>query len=195
MPTCSGCSKSDSKVVLKDGFCQWCRGAMAKGQKCHANAQQLKVVLDGKPNCQACGACCWAMDETPYFCNVTLEEAKELGAWGRKHIIEIPWNDPYAWVGTYGAIKTRWRTMQAGPLKGREILTCEALQGSVLHQVKCSIYEKRPAVCRETLRPGDRACLKFKKTIAHLLDEAALSGLIRGQNVVKDGHLCATSSI
>jgi len=107
-----------------------------------------------RPDCLACGVCCWAM-----------EEAKLLDSWGRKHIVEVPWNDPHAWVGTYGAIETKWRTMKAGPLKGREILICEALRGSMLHRVKCSIYEKRPSVCKVTFRPGDLACLKLRRRL------------------------------
>jgi Fe-S-cluster containining protein len=118
-----------------------------------------------KIDCQTCGVCCWSFDSTPYYCNVTAEEARNLGRWGKQNVVKIPWDSPYAWVGTVGAIKTKWREMQNGPLVGKEILTCAALQGDVLHHVRCSIYDKRPFVCAYIVNPGDPYCLKARELV------------------------------
>jgi Fe-S-cluster containining protein len=133
-----------------------------------------------KLDCQACGICCWSFDETPYYCNVSTEEAKNLGRWGKQNIVKIPLNSPYAWVGTVGAIKTKWREMENGPLAGKEILTCVALQGNILYRVQCSIYAKRPFVCQHIVNPGDAYCLKARELVnKNAKDYLKLGGGIR----------------
>lgn len=122
-------------------------------------------------DCLTCGACCVASPGQGAFCNVTPEDAEKLGkryvrlnVWQPSmfdrlaHAIDgnqIPW----------GAIVTKNSTQKAGPLKGAILTTCKALEGSVLHRVKCKVYDKRPEVCHTAVVPGDKACRWLRKRL------------------------------
>jgi len=112
-----------------------------------------------KPDCQKCGACCWSRFDHETYCDVVDEDRARLGSWGKRNIIG-------------GAIKTKVRTMRAGPLKGYDVLICAGLRGDILHRVSCAVYERRPRVCRIAVKPGSRNCMMQRR----MLLEAAERG-------------------
>jgi Fe-S-cluster containining protein len=119
-------------------------------------------------DCLTCGVCCVSLQDQDCFCDLTPEDEERLGAaWVRRNVLRTRLFDFIASGGRlpWGAIKTKWRKQQAGPLKGAEMLTCVALRGSILHRVQCSVYEKRPRTCREAVKPGDRTCLWLRREI------------------------------
>jgi len=80
----------------------------------------------------------------------------------------------------FGAIRTQARKVKRGPLKGYSICGCVALRGSPLGQVSCTIYTRRPSVCKDALSPGDRECLSLRElTRAKIEAEADLKVLER----------------
>jgi Fe-S-cluster containining protein len=102
-----------------------------------------------KSECRKCGVCCIALSQYSEYCPVTEEEFKALGRWGKVHVKPFSSIDRFLNGGWYGAIKTRRVTMKNGPLKGYELMVCDALQGDILHNCLCKIYKKRPHICRE----------------------------------------------
>lgn len=133
-------------------------------------------------DCRKCGACCVAPYDQDSFCDVMPEDAERLGKkFVRLNVLQSRSIDVLAAAidGSYypsGAIKTKWLTPRSGALKGYRFNTCAALRGSVMSNVSCSVYENRPRVCREAVKPGDRACREirktFKETIERLSEES-----------------------
>ena len=102
-------------------------------------------------DCKKCGCCCVAMEDNTVWADVEEEDAKRLGSrLVREHVVEK-------------GIKTRWKVQKTGPFREYELCACTFLRGSVLHRVSCSVYDKRPQVCRVAFQPGDRECLKVRK--------------------------------
>lgn len=135
-------------------------------------------------DCLTCGVCCVSLKDQPAFCDVLPEDEARLGkAFVRRHVHRFHLLDHAlsrilkCQVGSPelppGAIKTKWVKQRSGPLKGSEVLVCVALRGSVLHQVRCSVYERRPYVCREAVKPGDRTCLWLRREIRRVADESS----------------------
>lgn len=123
------------------------------------------------PSCTECGACCVSASDQNVFCDLTEQEAAALSPQfksanvrtlsllaviiGRSQGRNTPWY----------ALRTKWLLSRAGPLKGIEANVCCMLQGSLLHKVRCRIYDKRPSVCRTAVKPGDRACKKLRRAL------------------------------
>jgi uncharacterized protein len=80
--------------------------------------------------CQSCGACCAYDPEWPRF---SLESDAEIAA--------VPEELVRADGGGMRCVETR----------------CAALNGTIGEHATCSIYERRPIVCRDCM-PGDEAC-------------------------------------
>lgn len=72
----------------------------------------------------------------------------------------------------HGAIKTKQMLPKRGPLAKYELCACHFLQGTALVDVRCSIYEKRPEVCRKAVRPGDRVCREVRRKVRAQLEES-----------------------
>lgn len=130
-------------------------------------------------DCRTCGLCCVAFSDQEVYCDVTPEDEQLLSTAFIKENVRYPTFDTLdnarlVMMGIerppYGAIKTKWRRMRAGPLRGWELNTCAALRGSVMHRVSCRIYMCRPEVCRKAVRPGDTACKKVHKLMADFVD-------------------------
>jgi Fe-S-cluster containining protein len=68
----------------------------------------------------------------------------------------------------YGALRAVVREQKAGPLKGHEVTACVALKGTVLKSVRCSVYAKRPDVCRQAVKPGDSACRRLRTAYSQI---------------------------
>jgi Fe-S-cluster containining protein len=125
-----------------------------------AESKRLKDLAT-TPDCQKCGACCVAFQNQDVFANVHEKDMERLGSkLVRLLVLQPNAFDIFALAlsGTpaQAAIKTKVVLNRKGPFSGSKMCRCKALEGDVLHQVKCSIYEKRPQVCREAVKPGDR---------------------------------------
>jgi len=62
-----------------------------------------------------------------------------------------------------GALATKGVTMKRGPAKDFAFCACVFLDGTLLEKVKCRVYDRRPAVCRTAMVPGEKACLNLRK--------------------------------
>lgn len=89
-------------------------------------------------------------------CNLTKEDEKRLS---KKFLGKNTTS-----IQGMKTIKTVWRRMKSGPLKGYELNVCVALRGSILNKVSCSIYKNRPIVCSETPL-GCAYCLQVRKAL------------------------------
>lgn len=109
-------------------------------------------------DCLKCGICCVSLVDQEEYANVTDKDKELLGKrFIRLHVVD-------------NAIKTKWRAQRTGPLKGVEACACVALHGSIGSRVSCSIYAKRPEVCRKAVKPGDRTCLHVRKLFQEMLE-------------------------
>jgi Fe-S-cluster containining protein len=129
-----------------------------------------REVITSK-TCRTCGACCIAPRDQPVFCDV---EEKDLDRLGRRivrlHVIQPTLLEHLAGEGR-AALATKWRKAQAGPLAGWEFNQCVMLRGSPMHQVGCRIYERRPGVCRNAVKPGDRACREIRRAFENEIED------------------------
>lgn len=134
--------------------------------------------MASKPDCRTCGACCVALQDQEGFCDVTEKDVERLGKrFTRLHVVYPSTADHLSASLTgqkpsWGAIRARYRKQRSGPLKGIEANACVCLRGSLLKRVSCSIYDKRPEVCRKAVRPGDRTCRWLRSEFQRLASEA-----------------------
>lgn len=127
----------------------------------------MKERLD----CRKCGCCCISHLDQEEYCDITPKDEKRLS----KSFLQRNVRYPGAFSrlvqaldrrrGVYGAIKTKWMRMKSGPFRGHELNVCHCLRGSVMKQVSCTIYNKRPEVCRKSFQPGDKACLIVRQAL------------------------------
>lgn len=121
------------------------------------------------PDCRKCGLCCVSPYDQDAFCDLGWEDEQRIGlSWVRRNVVRYSFSERLAaaFQGEElppGAIRTRWKPVKAGPLKGGKACACVALRGSILHQVSCSIYERRPRACREAVVPGDKVCQEIRR--------------------------------
>lgn len=125
--------------------------------------------------CRSCGLCCIAVHDQPAFCDVTAEDLKQFSRqWTRSNVM-FPHVFDQLVAGIEGfhlpdaAIKTKWQKTNRGKFKGFEMCRCVALRGNPGHAVKCSIYEKRPEVCRDAVKPGDKTCREIRRDYDEML--------------------------
>lgn len=117
-----------------------------------------------KPDCRTCGLCCTSPYEQDVFVDLTGGDLKRLGPYlTRKYVlgpdtVTMLLQAIDGHVHDYSALITKSRIQRAGPYKGLTVCCCAFLRGSVLNQVSCRIYERRPKACREAIRPGDGTC-------------------------------------
>lgn len=103
-----------------------------------------RVVVSAAPTapeenpCIACGACC-----VTYRVSFYWAEADALGL--PEHLVEQ---------------LTPFYACMAGTNQPRS--RCQALTGEIGGSVACSVYEQRPAACREVL-PGDEKCVAARQ--------------------------------
>ena len=129
-----------------------------------------------KPDCRTCGACCICSEDQGAYCDLTEEDEKRLSrTFVKKNVVhEFTISHlVYAIRGReypYGVIKTRWKKMKSGPLRGYEMNVCAALRGSVMSKTSCSIYKNRPQVCRDAVKPGTRYCKEIRACLLKAVD-------------------------
>ena len=109
-------------------------------------------------DCRRCGICCTSLTWGETYVNLTPEDERRLGKrYVRLYVIS-------------SEIRTRPTLNRTGPLKGVEDCRCVSLRGSIGKQVSCSIYEKRPDVCRKALKPGDRQCREVRRMFKEMCE-------------------------
>ncbi len=107
-------------------------------------------------DCRKCGICCTSLTYEDTYVNLTPKDEENLGKrFVRLNVIK-------------SEIRTRPTINKTGPLKGVEDCRCIALRGSLARQVSCSVYERRPDVCRKALRPGDKQCHEVRRMFSDM---------------------------
>jgi len=115
------------------------------------------------PDCRTCGLCCTPDMDYGYLPDIEEHElARFSPTWVRRCIVK---------VGKWKAIRTASKLQRCGPFAGTKQLVCIALRGSLMHRVSCAIYDRRPDVCRDAIKPGDADCLAL-----HKMTSLALTG-------------------
>ena len=108
-------------------------------------------------DCRSCGACCMPVPDPEvkgppvYSLMDSWAEACRLPAEVQPFVVEIPPDE------TIGFTTWGFALVQLGELP----LACSKLEGG-LGDCSCSIYESRPAVCRE-YEPGGWMCLESRR--------------------------------
>ena len=128
-----------------------------------------------KPDCCKCGVCCISFQEQDVYCDVTAEDVQRLPLrFVHKNVRFTSTFDMLVFAPQpLAAIATVWKKQCTGPAKGYELCVCAALRGSIMKQVNCAVYDKRPDVCRGAIKPGDRNCREVRKRFATILKEIA----------------------
>jgi Fe-S-cluster containining protein len=93
----------------------------------------MKLPFSYPPDCQSCGACCAG---GPKWVEVTEADAERL----LDHTL-LDGGD-----------------IESFSMKTDEDRRCVALAGCIGHDVACTVYERRPEVCREVER-GSETCI------------------------------------
>ncbi len=113
-------------------------------------------------DCRRCGICCTSLTWEDTYVNLTPQDEVALGKrFVRLHVVR-------------SEIRTSPTLNKTGPLKGVQDCRCVALRGSLLSAVSCSVYERRPDVCRNALSPGDRTCQDAKRLFQDMLEREGL---------------------
>lgn len=113
----------------------------------------LCIELD----CTTCGACCVPVSpDQPFFAETTWTDENRLGRpFVRLNVVRptVPGLTARGFGVPHGAIRTT-------EVDGRR--RCAALEGTVGERCRCTVYRKRPKVCRSSCEPGDRTCLNHR---------------------------------
>lgn len=104
-------------------------------------------------DCQSCGACCRAFDnpKAVNYLNLEQSDVERLNHDERIHVTEREIPAYMTFTGSLLCLK-----LSAPGAR------CSFLDGDDGKCVSCSIYERRPDVCRE-LQAGSKACLRARK--------------------------------
>lgn len=103
-------------------------------------------------DCRACGACCVAPFDEPSYVSLDPVDERRLGRpFVRLHVIRH-------------AIATKHVEVKRGPAAGSDACVCHALRGTPGVRVSCSVYERRPGICR-TFQPGGSSCLGSRREL------------------------------
>ncbi len=141
--------------------------------------RQAREEITAK-TCLSCGACCVSLREQDSYCDVTPKDEERLGKkFVRLNVLHFrPFDSLIRTISgqepAYGAIKTKWVEQKSGPFKGISTCQCAALEGTIFEKARCSVYDKRPAVCHTAVKPGDRWCRELRRLLRGQLDDAAL---------------------
>jgi len=131
-------------------------------------------------DCRKCGVCCVCPVDHDTYCELTPEDVARLSKkFIKENVIFVPpFNSLSKVIDGHviegGIICTKWRTMRSGPFKEYEMNTCAALRGSIMSAVSCSIYEKRPVICRTALKPNNKDCLRIRKAFRQTIKDLDL---------------------
>jgi uncharacterized protein len=104
-----------------------------------------------KYDCRTCGACCGPEQDEEYYVSLVDGDAERLSKGYRR--LRVVHTDEEC---LFKHLATK-RTDHSG-------VVCVALQGRIGKRVRCSIYRKRPLVCRDFKR-GDESCIECRKIL------------------------------
>lgn len=108
-------------------------------------ARRLKTV---EPDCRTCGACCVAGEDVLTHVDMLDRDASRLrGGVGARRYRALVLEDECA---------IRTRVDRIGNV------VCAALRGTPGVSASCTVYEHRPAACRD-MRPGSSRCLEVRR--------------------------------
>lgn len=117
-------------------------------------------------DCQKCGACCCSISDQASFCDLTNDEVEAFSPQFRsRNVVYYGVFEQLTHAYPPAALRTKWMKHKAGRFKGCEVLVCCQLEGSVLHRVKCRIYDRRPGVCKQAVKPGDKNCRWIRRVM------------------------------
>jgi Fe-S-cluster containining protein len=107
-------------------------------------------------DCQSCGACCSpAYDDDDRYVELEERDRKRL-PWPRRNLLVLTETETVpALSETVTRSWIRTRVNRDGDL------VCSCLTGKVGGRVACSVYEKRPEICR-AFRPGSSMCIQSR---------------------------------
>lgn len=131
-----------------------------------------------KPDCQRCGVCCVSPHEQDSFCDVNDADIRRMGIrLARANVlVHSVFDQALSMIDGRslppGAIMTQWRRQRAGPFKGIDVCACVFLRGSLMNQVSCRIYDRRPRACHEAVKPGDRSCRELRRMFRDYLRDS-----------------------
>ena len=104
-----------------------------------------RVIDFDNYDCQQCGACCVSDFDSVDYVHLREEDLDRLNADEYKQFVYTD--------ATYGKTQCSMRTARDSEGNCR----CAALEGQVGKSVSCSIYERRPLVCRK-FQPETAEC-------------------------------------
>jgi len=96
-------------------------------------------------DCTRCGACCVSDYDAVDYVHLSEDDLARLSPAERRFFIHTD--------KTYGSAQCSMKTAY----DEKDNCRCKALEGVVGESVACSIYEKRPSVCRR-FEPGTDVC-------------------------------------
>jgi Fe-S-cluster containining protein len=130
------------------------------------------------PDCTKCGACCISLQDQQCFCDLT---EKDLDKMSPQFIrANVLFSSPFDLLCSplvfgkpqpLGALKTKYLENKRGYFKGCTACACAMLEGSLMYEVKCRIYESRPEVCRKAVVAGDKSCKAIRRHLLNVLDD------------------------
>jgi len=111
------------------------------------------------------------MKDQDYYCDLTVKEVEKMSDQFCR--ANVTWTHPFdLFVAKLenrqvpdAALRTKWRLMKSGPFKGTEVCVCCMLEGALMKKVRCRIYETRPSVCRNAVKPGNKNCLEIRRIL------------------------------
>lgn len=102
-------------------------------------------------DCRTCGACCGPGVDEEYYVSLLEGDAERLSdGYRRLHVVHTDEECLFNHLATK-------RTKHSG-------VVCVALRGKIGRRVCCSIYRRRPCLCR-TFRRGDESCIEARKAL------------------------------
>lgn len=104
-------------------------------------------------DCQLCGACCISPWTGAGYVRLYPEDLARLSEAGLPVVREET-----DWYGPEGIVKLLTRRDDGGRR------ACVAFEGSAGGPCSCSIYERRPNVCRQ-FEPGSDLCLEARRRV------------------------------
>lgn len=120
-----------------------------------SNSRRLDTYYEY--DCITCGACCISSYPSHSYVHVSAADATLLSR-GEQDELLIESRHP-----SLGKLAMRARLDSSGRSR------CAALRGSAGDCVSCSVYDRRPTVCRK-FEPGSYACDAARKEILGISD-------------------------
>ena len=114
-------------------------------------------------DCQSCGACCIANSDDCQYVELTEEDVAGFSSYyQRTKVIREVMKGALTGFDRF-ALATKKNALTGDTV-------CCALAGAPgVTRVRCTIYERRPGVCRSFM-PGSRECIEARSEIANRLE-------------------------